>query len=110
MTKLGLSSFLIAALAPSAASAADAFSGEVASQLVEEGRWGLTVGGVAGFRPAYEGSDQYKFVGYPMIIPKYYTDDYDPRTARRVYGTGHRRCSHRSTTSRCVRPGTGCWL
>lgn len=51
---------------------------------VAEGRWGLTVGGFAGFAPAYEGSDEYRFVGYPLIIPKYYGDNYDSLAAPRV--------------------------
>ncbi len=51
---------------------------------VAEGRWGLTIGGFAGFAPAYEGSDQYVFVGYPLVIPKYYGDGYDPLAAPRV--------------------------
>ena len=29
------------------------------------------MGGFAGFAPVYEGSDEYSFVGFPLIIPKY---------------------------------------
>ena len=42
-----------------------------AQNVFSEARWGLTIGGFAGFAPAYEGSDEYRFVGYPLIIPKY---------------------------------------
>lgn len=68
------------ACAPSMA--ADQVAGTV--QSVDAARWGLTVGGFAGFAPAYEGSDEYRFVGYPLIIPKYYGDSYDPLAAPRV--------------------------
>lgn len=64
------------------AGAADRFADTV--QQGDAGRWGLTVGGFAGFAPAYEGSDEYRFIGYPLIIPKYYADDYDPLAAPRV--------------------------
>lgn len=47
-------------------------------------RWGFTVGGFAGFAPVYEGSDKYRFVGYPLIIPKFYGDNHDPLAAPRI--------------------------
>lgn len=52
--------------------------------VFSESRWGVSVGGFAGFQPAYEGSDEFRFVGYPLIIPKYYGANYDPNVAPRV--------------------------
>ncbi|MEO3389032.1 MipA/OmpV family protein [Mesorhizobium sp. CAU 1741] len=64
--------------------AADQFSDDAVASAFPEARWGVTVGGFAGFAPAYEGSDEYRFVGYPLIIPKYYGDNYDALEASRV--------------------------
>lgn len=47
-------------------------------------RWGVAVGGFVGFTPAYEGSDEFDVIGYPLIIPKYYGPDYDPDARSRV--------------------------
>lgn len=59
-----------------------------AQNVFSEARWGLTIGGFAGFAPAYEGSDEYRFVGYPLIIPKYYAQGYDSLAAPRVVFKG----------------------
>src|SRR5690606_20180010 len=50
--------------------------------------WGLGVGGLVGFTPAYEGSDKYRFIAYPVIIPSYFGDSYDPLDAPRVNVVG----------------------
>lgn len=76
--------FAATALAAGRASAADPTTGSDLDQVFAEGRWGVTVGGFAGFAPVYEGSDEYRFVGFPLIIPKYYGDSYDPLAAPRV--------------------------
>ncbi len=84
MTKIGLLPLIAGAvLAAGPAFAADDTL-SVADHVFAEGRWGLTVGGFAGFAPAYEGSDNYRFVGYPLVIPKFYGDSYDPLAAPRV--------------------------
>ena len=64
--------------------AADATSPTYSETVFSEGRWGVSVGGFAGFAPAYEGSDEFRFVGYPLILPKYYGDNYDPNVRSRV--------------------------
>lgn len=69
-----------AALAADAASDAPVYDDSVFS----EGRWGVSVGAFVGFQPAYEGSDEFRFVGYPLIIPKYYGDNYDATAPSRV--------------------------
>lgn len=80
-----LSALALAILVPTCAFAADYIvTPDVVIETPVQSRWGLTVGGFAGFAPAYEGSDKYKFVGYPLIIPKYYGDSYDPMAAPRV--------------------------
>ncbi len=73
-----------ASIATVPAIAADQITPADADSVFSEGRWGITVGGFAGFQPNYEGSDEYRFVGYPLIIPKYYGDNYDPLAAPRV--------------------------
>lgn len=84
MKPIGSFALAVAALWTTSAFAADPMTDLDASPVIAEGRWGLTVGGFAGFAPAYEGSDEYDFVGYPLIIPKYYGDSYDPLAAPRV--------------------------
>lgn len=70
---------------PHTATAADIATDQPYTEAtVAEGRWGLEVGGFAGFAPKYEGSDEFRFVGYPLIIPKYYGDNYDPNVRSRV--------------------------
>ncbi|MCV0396288.1 MAG: MipA/OmpV family protein [Rhizobiaceae bacterium] len=66
--------------------AADAISASEAlptyqEDVFSEDRWGVEVGGFAGFMPAYEGSDEFRFVGYPLIIPKYYGPNHGPKVA-----------------------------
>jgi outer membrane protein len=76
--------FAAATLAAGPGFTADTLTGVEVDQVFTEGRWGVTVGGFAGFAPAYEGSDEYRFVGYPLIVPKYYGDNYDPLAAPRI--------------------------
>lgn len=45
-------------------------------------------GGLGGFAPAYEGSDKYRLIAYPVIIPRYYSDSYNPLEAPRVKVVG----------------------
>jgi outer membrane scaffolding protein for murein synthesis (MipA/OmpV family) len=82
--KPAILTFAVATLAAGPTSAADTLTGTEVDQVFAEGRWGVTVGGFAGFAPAYEGSDEYRFVGFPLIVPKYYGDNYDPLAAPRV--------------------------
>ncbi|TWG99360.1 outer membrane scaffolding protein for murein synthesis (MipA/OmpV family) [Mesorhizobium sp. J18] len=48
------------------------------------GRWGVAVGGFAGFQPAYEGADEYRFVGFPLVLPKFYGESYDAPPRSRI--------------------------
>lgn len=70
-------------LAADAISASDALP-TYEESVFSEDRWGVEVGGFAGFAPAYEGSDEFRFVGYPLIIPKYYGSSYDASVPSRV--------------------------
>lgn len=81
MTKFRIFLLLTATMLAGPAISADEVTN---ADAVAEGRWGFTVGAFAGFTPAYEGSDEYRFVGFPLIIPKYYSDNYDPLAAPRV--------------------------
>lgn len=63
------------------AHAADGFGADPA---FPESRWGVSLGAFAGFEPAYEGSDEFRFVGYPLIVPRYYGANYDPNEPARV--------------------------
>ena len=85
MTKSALSCVLAAAtLGVGSAAAADGISSAEVDQVFSQGRWGITIGSFAGFAPVYEGSDEYRFVGYPLTIPQYYGDNFDPLAAPRV--------------------------
>lgn len=68
------------------AQAADTAAGQAvySDSIFSGGRWGVSVGGFAGFKPAYEGSDEFRFVGYPLILPKFYGDNYDSTARSRV--------------------------
>lgn len=71
------------ALAADAISPADALP-TYQDDVFSKDRWGVSIGGFAGFAPAYEGSDEFRFVGYPLFLPKYYGPGYDPSVAPRV--------------------------
>lgn len=40
--------------------------------------WGFEVEGLVLTSPKYEGSNQYRVLGFPVVIPKYYGSDYNP--------------------------------
>jgi MipA family protein len=50
---------------------------EFATASVQQGKWAFKVGAIGLTSPKYEGSNEYRVVGFPLIIPKYYGDDYD---------------------------------
>ena len=60
-----------------AALAADAVfeSDPVPAPVVEETRFSLTLGGGVGFQPLYEGSDEYRTVGFPIVSPSFGASD-----------------------------------
>ncbi|WP_235890818.1 MipA/OmpV family protein [Pararhizobium mangrovi] len=49
----------------------------------DKGNWGFEVGAIGLTKPKYEGSSQYRFLGFPIVIPHYYGDNYDPKTRSR---------------------------
>ncbi|MDP3897450.1 MAG: MipA/OmpV family protein [Mesorhizobium sp.] len=71
----------VAMMALACAGGAEAADPEVA---FPESRWGVSLGGFAGVQPAYEGSDEYRFVAYPLIAPKYFGAGYDADARARV--------------------------
>lgn len=70
--------------ATAARAADDATQPSYSDSVFSADRWGLSVGGFAGFAPAYEGSDEFDLVGYPLIVPRYYGPGYDPNAPARV--------------------------
>ncbi len=43
--------------------------------VVEESRFSLTLGGGVGFQPLYEGSDEYRAYGFPIVAPSFGPSD-----------------------------------
>lgn len=79
-----VSSVLIAGAVPALAADGIATQPAYDDSVFSEERWGLEVGGFVGFEPAYEGADEFRFVGYPLIVPRYYGPGYDPNEPARV--------------------------
>lgn len=75
---LSLATAPIVGLMPASdlARAADPYGGQ-------DGRWAFRVGALGLTAPKYEGSDEHRFLAVPLIIPKYYGDDYDPNAISR---------------------------
>ncbi len=55
----------------------------VAAPVHEKGHWGFEVGAIGLTTPKYEGSDRYRFLAFPIVIPHYYGDNYDPKERSR---------------------------
>lgn len=74
-------------MATVAASAADLATEPVqtysAPAAADKGHWGFEVGAIGLTTPKYEGSDHYRVLGFPIIIPHYYGDNYDPHERSR---------------------------
>lgn len=75
-----------AAVLPSEAAdlaAAPAQPAPVATPWYSWEHWGFEVEGLVLTSPKYEGSSEYRVLGFPVVIPKYYGNDYDPNERSR---------------------------
>lgn len=69
---------------PAASFAADLAAGQPAAAQppatpAEKGHWGFKVGAIGLMEPKYEGSDEYRFLAFPIVIPEYYGENYNPK-------------------------------
>lgn len=74
MVRLPASLALLGLLTAPAA-AADAIDDVPFDESVQDARFSLLLGGGVGFQPLYEGSDEYRTVGFPIIAPSFGTSD-----------------------------------
>ena len=72
-----------ATLACSAADLPAAPAESPAAPQANAGHWGFEVGAIGLASPKYEGSDKYRFLAFPIVIPHYYGDNYDPNERSR---------------------------
>lgn len=71
----------LAGLAAPAARAADLAAAP--QTAADQGNWGFEVGAIGLTSPKYEGSDKYRFLALPLVIPHYYGGNYDPNERSR---------------------------